>query len=260
MPFLDGTESTKEILEYEAKTGEKHIPIIALTANALKGDRERFLEAGLDEYTTKPLVRSEIVTILNHFLIDFIVEVNSDSSNESEKVLEVNVASPSESKKSSKVNELKELSTKKSEEPIAIERRKVKLEETAPKAIVQKVEYKADILLAKKSLFETKLYAKILTTLGYTYHDVHTSTDLHSEINNASYKLIMFDKECEGLSLKPIHDDVNASIKRTNLSTKLILINNSTTLETEQDQEYVDEIIKNVINKDQLKLLFEKHI
>ncbi len=77
MPFLDGMEATQEILEYEEEFNQPHVPILALTANALKGDRERFLEAGLDEYTTKPLVRSEIVSLLNHFLADYIVEVDA---------------------------------------------------------------------------------------------------------------------------------------------------------------------------------------
>jgi len=81
MPFLDGMEATKEILEYEEDYNQPHIPILALTANALKGDRERFLAAGLDEYTTKPLVRSEIISLLNHFLADYIVEETSVPQN-----------------------------------------------------------------------------------------------------------------------------------------------------------------------------------
>ncbi|MDD3442719.1 MAG: ATP-binding protein [Sulfurimonas denitrificans] len=80
MPFLDGVEATAEILEWEADYKQPHVPIVALTANALKGDREKFILAGLDEYTTKPLVRAEIITILNMFLADFIVEVNETKS------------------------------------------------------------------------------------------------------------------------------------------------------------------------------------
>ncbi len=79
MPFLDGVEATKEILAWEKEFGKKHVPIVALTANALKGDRERFLAEGLDEYTTKPLVRDEIVAILNHFLADHIVYINEEN-------------------------------------------------------------------------------------------------------------------------------------------------------------------------------------
>lgn len=54
MPILDGVETTQIIRENEKSTS-KHIPIIALTAHAMKGDRERFLKAGMDEYVSKPI-------------------------------------------------------------------------------------------------------------------------------------------------------------------------------------------------------------
>lgn len=54
MPDLDGLETTKRIREKEKKKGG-HIPIIALTANALFGDRENCLEAGMDSYVPKPI-------------------------------------------------------------------------------------------------------------------------------------------------------------------------------------------------------------
>jgi len=55
MPVMGGVEATHEILVYEKEQGEAHIPIIALTANALSGDREKYINEGMDDYTTKPL-------------------------------------------------------------------------------------------------------------------------------------------------------------------------------------------------------------
>ena len=60
MPNMSGIEATQEILKYELKNKLPSTPIIALTANAIEGDRERFLEAGFDEYLTKPINKNEL--------------------------------------------------------------------------------------------------------------------------------------------------------------------------------------------------------
>ncbi len=68
MPNLNGIEATKRILEIEREEGLEHTPIIALTANALKGDRERFLAAGMDEYLTKPINKEKLAKTFNQFM------------------------------------------------------------------------------------------------------------------------------------------------------------------------------------------------
>ena len=68
MPNMNGIEATKEILSIEKELNLPHTPIIALTANALKGDRERFLKAGMDEYMTKPVNKKKLGEILRRFL------------------------------------------------------------------------------------------------------------------------------------------------------------------------------------------------
>lgn len=61
MPEMDGYEATRRILDYESKENKKpHTPIIALTAMALKEDKQRCLDAGMDEYLTKPISSEKI--------------------------------------------------------------------------------------------------------------------------------------------------------------------------------------------------------
>ena len=55
MPILGGMEATQEIIKWEKETHHKHTPIIALTANALIGDREKYMAIGMDDYLSKPI-------------------------------------------------------------------------------------------------------------------------------------------------------------------------------------------------------------
>ncbi len=64
MPVLGGLEATAAIRRHEEKTGSR-IPIIALTAHAMKGDRERCLEAGMDGYLAKPIHSQELYNLLS---------------------------------------------------------------------------------------------------------------------------------------------------------------------------------------------------
>ncbi len=66
MPEMDGYEATGAIRENEKKTGA-HIPIIAMTANAMKGDRESCIEAGMDDYVAKPVRSQELFTTLEKY-------------------------------------------------------------------------------------------------------------------------------------------------------------------------------------------------
>ncbi len=68
MPEMDGLEATSAIRSYEKNNGLKAIPIIALTAHAMKGDRERFLTSGMDDYVSKPVSQSELHQCLKKWL------------------------------------------------------------------------------------------------------------------------------------------------------------------------------------------------
>ena len=69
MPEMNGLDATLSIREIETETGG-HVPIIGLTAHALKGDRELCLETGMDDYLPKPIsvdnLLAAIKTLLSH--------------------------------------------------------------------------------------------------------------------------------------------------------------------------------------------------
>ncbi len=67
MPVLDGLEATRMIRKLEAENQSPRIPIIALTANAMAGDRERFLASGMDDYIPKPFKREALSKVLDRF-------------------------------------------------------------------------------------------------------------------------------------------------------------------------------------------------
>jgi signal transduction histidine kinase/CheY-like chemotaxis protein/HPt (histidine-containing phosphotransfer) domain-containing protein len=70
MPEMDGFEATRELRRRENETGGHRIPVIALTANAIGGDRERCLEAGMDDYISKPFRRDILLKTLAHWTRD----------------------------------------------------------------------------------------------------------------------------------------------------------------------------------------------
>jgi two-component system, sensor histidine kinase and response regulator len=67
MPEMDGFEATSELRRREKQTG-RHLPVIALTAHAMKGDRERCLDAGMDGYLAKPIRAQALYELLENYI------------------------------------------------------------------------------------------------------------------------------------------------------------------------------------------------
>ncbi len=167
MPVMNGIEATHEILNYEEDEKVPHIPIVALTANALKGDRERFLGEGMDEYITKPIETSELLYVLNKFL--------SDKAKVT--VSEPNVKVPKESK---------------IEEKVASTVNVVK-DEPIRKSVTPKKSTEKKILIAKKFLLEKRVLTKVLDNLGYSYKVLDNLDLLKEELLSGAYDILMTD-------------------------------------------------------------------
>ncbi|MCK6503716.1 response regulator [Myxococcota bacterium] len=69
MPRLDGEEATRRIRAFEVQSGRARVPIVALTAHAVPGDRERLLAAGLDGCLTKPLRRQALFEVMDRYRV-----------------------------------------------------------------------------------------------------------------------------------------------------------------------------------------------
>src|SRR5579864_5133882 len=76
MPEMDGLEATAAIREGE-RNGKVHVPIIAMTAHAMAGDREQFLAAGMDGYISKPIQARELFAA-----IDLVISPSANSHSE----------------------------------------------------------------------------------------------------------------------------------------------------------------------------------
>ena len=67
MPVMDGFEATAAIRAHEKASGA-HLPIIAMTAHAMQGDRERCLAAGMDDYVTKPMKAADLYAAIERVI------------------------------------------------------------------------------------------------------------------------------------------------------------------------------------------------
>ena len=191
MPVMDGIEATHEILDYEEDEEIPHVPIVALTANALKGDRERFLGEGMDEYITKPIETSELLYVLNKFLSDRSKTVSSERS----------VLTQTKEKASKASDESKKESTPKE---MSKKDNIISLDET----ISEDLTSEKKILIAKKLFLESRVLTKVIDNLGYAYDTLSSVDLLENELSLGKYDILFTDEELITDSIRQSNDNL----------------------------------------------------
>ncbi len=222
MPVMDGVEATHEIVNYEQEENLVHTPIVALTANALKGDRERFIEEGLDEYLAKPIESSELLFILKKFL--------NQSQNKTH--IEENI------KESSVNREPKTIKPKKDSNQVTLLFEDENKEEKT-------------ILIAKKNPLEAQILSKVLSNLGYKIEIISDLKELGSKIQDTNYDILLIDIDLEVQN--------RSSIKKQHRNMSVVLLTLREVEANSYDRNTIKEVLVGVMNIDKLKYIINKY-
>ncbi len=180
MPVMDGVEATHEIINYEKEESLPHTPIIALTANALKGDKERFIQDGLDEYIAKPIQNNELLFILKKFLHQAPIPTIERTQEKHEKI---------ETKIKNHKGIIKLLSSNEDSQ-----------------------EEVKNILIAKKNPLEAQILSKVLSNLKYEIEIIDDINSLKLKIIDNKYDILLIDRELAKSNKEIIsqqHEDMN---------------------------------------------------
>jgi len=239
MPVMDGIEATQEILNYEKEENLEHTPIVALTANALKGDRERFMEQGLDDYLSKPIESSELLFILKKFLKQKSQDDISTENQHQEEVIKEN-KEPKETKIKEETREKKEPKVEDGVIDLIFDD---EIEE--PK---EEIEEKT-ILISKKNPLEAQILAKVLANIGYSVDIVSNMKELSQKIADTKYDILLIDIELASYAL----------LKRQHPKMSVILLSLKDIDVSKLDTSLIKEVLVGVMQIDKLKQIITKY-
>jgi signal transduction histidine kinase/CheY-like chemotaxis protein len=234
MPVMDGIEATQEIINYEIEEKLPHIPIIALTANALNGDKERFLEEGLDEYIPKPIETNELLYILKKFL----------KTKEEEEQTDIITPNSVENKQSSKVEQKK--STPQESGLISILEEE---EESFEEPSTPKEEKK--ILILKKNPLEAQILSKVITNLNYDIEIIPHANQLESYIEDEQYDILLIDQEIEAFNQKVL--------EKQHKNMNVILLSLAKNSNNHYNKKLIKEVHTGIIKRDKIEQLIKKY-
>jgi signal transduction histidine kinase/DNA-binding response OmpR family regulator len=191
MPVMDGLEATSEIIDYEKDENIDHIPIVALTANALKGDRESFLSQGMDEYVSKPIETTELLYVLNKFLSHKAQKLDKEVFDEQRAEARTKLTgieskrAPKEAPKQEEVSKPVE-----EEESVSID------------DMINDAKLADKILIGKKSLLEARILATVVKNLGYEFESAQNVGELESKVATGEFGILFADVDFVSENIK----------------------------------------------------------
>jgi len=195
MPVMDGIESTREIIDYEKDENISHVPIVALTANALKGDREIFLGEGMDEYISKPIETTELLYVLNKFLSSKSQKIDKSEFDKQRSEVRSKLTNAKSKKepevKKEEVKPIKQKVTPKIQTPTQKRVKKETATQEKPKSSASKGD--KSILIAKRGLLEGRILATIIKNTGLKFNIQTDMSLLDNEIATNNYDILFTD-------------------------------------------------------------------
>jgi len=236
MPVMGGIEATKAILEYEEKQRKRHIPIVALTANALTGDREKYINAGMDGYLSKPLELEKLSLLLQEYFPNKII------GSEHTETLKVD-----EEPKVAVIKEEADLSIPIDNSKTIVNEEQPQNDEGTKENIVPKS--KVDILLYHPQPIITNLYKKMLENMSYDIEIVMDENIFLDSIEEKVYTFVLYNND-----LFANMECMVSDLIRDTGAKPFILVS-----ENEKDNEHCADVIPLSITFDDLKQLLKQH-
>ncbi len=205
MPVMNGLEATNEILHYEEVNHLNHIPIIALTANALTGDREKYMEAGMDNYISKPINITELKNLIASYN-----KSRSDRKDDQKTVKETpeesktdaiedkTEESPSRKTKESAISEESRVvaNQKPEKEKVSVDEIEKSIEPEKEKVVEKEPTSKRsdiEVVLFNKAKMLSKNFVKVLDKLGVHTIVVSSEEELIEAIDDGDIDYVLVD-------------------------------------------------------------------
>lgn len=258
MPVMDGVEATKQIKNYELENSLPHIPIVAVTANALKGDRERFMSQGLDEYCTKPIKKEALSAMLNMFIPEKKEGASGGGTIKKKEIRKVIKKVPQTVVK--KVLKPQTVVKKVLKQKPVIVKKEIPVESDMPKKEEVKTENlsltKKDILICRKSHLENRIFDTILKRFAKEIDKTNNIDEIVNLLSANSYKLVMLDSKLENFDAKLLLDIID----QVSPDTKVVLFSNQNDNISEDVKNRFAEITDSKVNKAELEELTKKYI